>query len=502
MRPVLLVSIFAIATCGLVYELIAGTAASYLLGDSVTQFSTVIGVYLAGMGLGSFFTRYVGRNLLAAFVQAELAVALVGGFSGAVLFLGHGAGLAFRVLLYAVVAVIGVLVGIELPLLLRLLRTRVQFRRLVADVLALDSLGALAASLLFPLVLVPRVGLVRSAFLFGMLNAAVALWVLVVFRAPIPFLRALRVQGCVVLAVLGAGFAASGRIVTLAESWTLDERIVAALQTPYQRILVANDGGAVRLFLNGHLQFDTRDEYRYHEALVHPALRATAVPARVLVLGGGDGMAVRELLRDPRVREVTLVELDGGMLSLFAARGRFGGLNGGALSDPRVRVVQADAFVWLRDNRGRFDAVIVDFPDPSTYALGKLYSLTFYRMIAGALAPGGTCAIQGSSPYLSPRAYWCIEATVRAAGLHTLPYHAHVPSFGEWGFVLAAHRPLAVPAGFPAALRSLTDEVMRTMAVFPPDMRPVSVEVNRLDSQALVRYFEEDWERWIGRDRS
>src|SRR5438270_654469 len=186
MTYALLVSVFVIASCGLVYELIAGALASYLLGDSVTQFSTVIGTYLFSMGIGSYVSRHVGKGLVAKFVTIELLVGLVGGSSAAALFLVFSYLATFKLVLYFFVGVVGVLVGLEIPLLLRILRGRLEFKDLVSEVLTFDYLGALIASLLFPIVLAPNLGLVRTCFLFGMMNVTVAGWTAWLFREELP----------------------------------------------------------------------------------------------------------------------------------------------------------------------------------------------------------------------------------------------------------------------------------------------------------------------------
>ena len=185
MTAALFISVFLIAACGLIYELIAGTLASYVLGDSVFEFSTVIGCYLFAMGIGSFLSKYLVRGLVARFVSIELMVAVVGGFSSATLFLAFAYTQGFRLILYAVVLAIGILVGLEIPLLMRILKERFNFRDLVARVLTFDYLGALGASILFPVLLVPKLGLVRSALLFGLINAGVALWSTWLFREQI-----------------------------------------------------------------------------------------------------------------------------------------------------------------------------------------------------------------------------------------------------------------------------------------------------------------------------
>src|SRR5688572_21781610 len=442
----LLVSVFVVAACGLVYELAAGALASYLLGDSITQFSTVIGAYLFAMGVGSFLSRYVGAGLAARFVQVEIAVGLVGGWAAAALFVAFSHTQHFRAVLYALVALTGMLVGLEIPLLLRLLRGRLAFRELVAQVLSLDYLGALAAALLFPLVMVPRLGLVRASLLAGLANVAVGLWSTWIFRQELPSAGFLRAAAVAALLCLGAGALGAERITAWSEDRLYADDIILARSSPYQRIVLTRWADDLRLFLNGHLQFSSRDEYRYHEALVHPALAAHPAPRRVLILGGGDGLAVREALRYPGVASITLVDLDPEMTRLFSDNPLLVAVNGGALRDPRVRIVNADAFVWLERERGeRFDVAIADFPDPHNFSLGKLYSRSFYRVLHARLAPGGLAVVQATSPMFARQSFWCIAHTLASAGFDTRPYHAYVPSFGEWGFVLAATGGFTLP---------------------------------------------------------
>src|SRR5262249_6994872 len=228
---------------------------------------------------------------------------------------------------------------------------------------------------------------------------------------------------------------------------------------------------------------------------VHPVLAAHPAPRRVLILGGGDGLAAREVLRYPAVTSVTLVDLDGEMTRLFADNALLRGLNGGALADARVRVVNADAFIWLQDTRATFDVAIVDFPDPHNFSLGKLYSRTFYRLLRTRRAPDALAAIKAPSPMFARRSFWCITETVRSAGLAARPYHVYVPSFGEWGFVLAAAAEWTPPRAYPPGLRFLTVEGTAALFAFPPDMAAVPVEVNRLDNQILVHYYGAEWQR-------
>jgi spermidine synthase len=498
MQQALLFSVFIIASCGLAYELIAGALSSYLLGDSVMQFSTVIGTYLFAMGIGSWLSRYVERNLIARFVQVELMVGVLGGFSAAALFFVFAWFSApFKLALYLAVTGIGVLVGLEIPLIMRILKRDLSLKDLVSQVLTFDYLGALVVSILFPLVLVPHLGLIRSGLLFGLLNVLVALWALWLFRTQLFGVAWLKTQAIVSCVVLVIGFAAAGQLTSLAEAQLYADEIVYAETSPYQRLVVTRWKDDLRLFLNNNLQFSSRDEYRYHEALVHPGLATLPNARRVLVLGGGDGLALREILKYPQIEAVTLVDLDPAMTRLFATAAALRRLNADALRSPKVRVVNEDALLWLENNDDTFDFVVVDFPDPSNFALGKLYSAAFYRLLERHLGAGALAVIQSTSPLYARQSFWCIVSTLEAVGFVATPYHALVPSFGEWGFVLAGRRAYRPPAGYAVATRFLTPETIPALFQFPKDMARVAAEVNRLNNQVLVRYFETEWQQVI-----
>jgi spermidine synthase len=489
---VLFLSVLLIAACGLIYELIAGTLASYLLGDSVLQFSTVIGAYLFAMGIGSWLSRFLRGGLVARFVTIELMVGLVGGFSSSALFLAFAYTHAFTFALYLVVIAVGVLVGLEIPLLMRILEDRFEFRELVSHVLTFDYLGALAASIAFPLWLVPKLGLVRSAILFGIVNAGVALWSTFIFKDQLPTAKSLRGMCAGVLLILCGGMFASDWIASTADNQLFADDVIFERTTRYQRIVVTRWKDDLRLFLNAHLQFSSRDEYRYHESLVHPGLSALPGARRVLVLGGGDGLAVRELLKYPRLLSITLVDLDPEMTTLFKNHPMLAPLNGHSFSNPRVKVINADAFPWLDTNRDTWDFVVVDFPDPTSFSLGKLYTTAFYRLLKQHLSTGGLIVVQSTSPMFSRQSYWCVVETLKQAGLRTWPYHVYVPSFGEWGFTLAGES-WEAPGTLPEGLKFLTVAGVAELFHFPHDMQPVQAEVNRLNDQILVRYYEREW---------
>ena len=500
MSLALFLSVLLIAACGLIYELVASALASYLLGDSVLQFSTVIGTYLFAMGIGSWLSRYIHRGLVARFVTIELLVGVVGGFSSALLFLAFAYTSAFRLALYVIVVLVGVFVGLEIPLLMRILRDRFSFKDVVANVLTFDYLGALAASLAFPILLVPKLGLVRAAMVFGLVNAAIALWSTWLF-APLLARRTLlplRAAGVAVAALLVVGLSQAKRLSSFAEESIYSDEVIFSRDTRYQHMVLTAWKDDLRLFLNAHLQFSSRDEYRYHEALVHPGLAAVPGARHVLILGGGDGLALREVLRYPGVQQVTLVDLDPEMTRLFSTHPLLTKLNEHSLTAPRVRIVNADAFVWLDANSDVYDFIVVDFPDPNNYGVGKLYTTAFYRLLGRHLARGGLAVVQSTSPLFARQSFWSIGHTLEAAGFGVRPYHVYVPSFGEWGFMLAGTEALAAytpPALLPAGLRYLTAREIATMFDFPVDMQPVPAEVNHLNDQVLVRYYEQEFDK-------
>lgn len=497
MAYALLFSVFVISTCGLVYELTAGALASYLLGDSITQFSIIIGVYLSAMGLGSYLSRHIVKNIISIFIEVEMLIGLVGGCSAAILFALFEVAAHFRPVLYSLISVTGVLVGLEIPLIMRVLRNRFEFKDLVSKVFTFDYIGALFASLLFPLILVPHLGLIRSSFMFGIINVLVALWALHLFREEVSWPKGHATAGGLLLLLLSAGFVWSGTILHFTETLGFKGDIIYARTTPYQRVVLVREGDSLQMFLNGNLQFNSRDEYRYHEALIHPGLQSLRGPANVLVLGGGDGLAVREVLKYGSVKSVTLVDLDADITRLFKSHEILVGLNKGALSSPKVTIINADAFVWMRENSLRFDFIVVDFPDPSSFSLGKLYTNTFYRLLGRALSDDGVMVVQSTSPFVARRSFWCVVNTLKSVGLETTPYHAYLPSFGEWGYVIASKRAFSMPGHFMPGLRFITPESAKIMTEFPPDMGPVDTEVNKLNNQALVRYFEEEWATYV-----
>jgi len=344
---------------------------------------------------------------------------------------------------------------------------------------------------------VPKLGLVRTSLVFGALNGIVGLWGTWLLRPLIKgSVTGLRVRSVLVLTLLVIALIKADWLTSLAEDELYPDPILYTQTTAYQRITVTSNKAGFQLFLNGNLQFSSADEYRYHEALVHPAMSLATAHRRVLILGGGDGLALREVLKYADVEHVTLVDLDPAMTDLSKRIPALAELNRESFSSPHVTVVNQDAMIWLETPVEPFDAVIIDFPDPNSFALGKLYTTRFYRLLQTRLTRDAAIVVQCTSPLMARQAYWCIARTMEASGLNVRPYHCPVPSFGVWGYVLARKQEFAPPKKTLEGLRFLNDQSLSAMFVFPVDLGPVEVEINRLDNQALVRYYEAEWQRW------
>lgn len=492
----LLASVLAVAVCSIIYELLIGSISSYFIGDSVEQFSLTIGFFLFAMGVGSWLTRWIGQHLLARLIALELWLGLVGGGSVAVLYLAYANGQHYRYWMLLLTLAIGALIGLELPLLTRLLQNYGSLRSTLANVLSLDYLGALVAALLFPYLLLPALGNLHTGLLTGLVNALVGaglLWNCWDQLAP-RWRRGLALQAVLVLGALLGLLAGAKGLLARWESDLYADRIVHSEQSPYQKIVLTRWGQDLRLYLDGHLQFASVDERRYHESLVHPAMSLAASRQRVLILGGGDGLSAREVLKYPEVEEVDLVDLDPAMTNLARRYLPLCVLNNNALSHPRVRVHNQDAFSFLQEAQVQYGVILIDLTDPRTEAITKLYSVEGYQRCRRLLGPGGVLVTQATSPYHARQAFWCIGQSLEEAGFRVYPYHVLVPSFGEWGFQLAAEAPLDLERlHLNVPLQFLRPELWPGMRLFDPDMERIPVEANRLDRQVLARYYRDEW---------
>lgn len=504
-RTGLLATVFVCAACGLVYELALVALGSYLLGNTAQQASIVLGLMVFAMGAGALAAKPLQKRAAAAFALIELLLALFGGLSVIALYASFAWLHLYTVPMVIMALILGLLIGAEIPLLMVMLqRLRKQSAgSAVADLFAADYVGALLGGLAFPFVLLPFFGQIKGALIVGAVNALAGLiLVFTLFRSDLR--RRTRwilggVAGLVAVTLIGS-YAYAGRFEAEAQQALYAAPIIYSEQTKYQRIVMTQSispfrDTETRLYLNGDLQFSSVDEYRYHEALVHPALAGKR--ERVLVLGGGDGLALREILKYPDVEEVTLVELDPEMTRLGSQDSTLKRLNDNAFADERVKVVNDDAFSWLRDRDASYDAVVIDMPDPDETATAKLYSVEFYALTSRLLAPGGRMVVQSGSPFFAPNSYWCIGQTLKAAKLESLPYHVTVPTFGgDWGFHLVGSGGDLTLDPPPEQPRSLDQSTLDAATVFPPDRAPRDLPASTLMDPIILEYAQSEWDSY------
>jgi len=490
----LLFGTFLIAICGLIYQLLEGTLSSYLLGDSVYHFSLVIGIFMSSMGIGSWLSRFIENHLERAFVRLQLTIALVGGFSAFTLFIAFAYIDNYDAFLYLNTIFLGAMLGIEIPLIIRILKESFSLKTNISNVFTVDYIGALFASLLFPLVLVPKLGLMQTSFLFGMINLFVGALAWYIFRALLG--RRYIVYLLLVFVILITGFIKSNSLTTMIENKLYRNNIIYSKQTSYQKIVITANNNRIQFYINGAIQFDTIDEHRYHESLVHPVMMNAKVHENILIIGGGDGMALREVLKYDDVKKVTLVDLDPVITTLFKEHKVLSTLNNHAYESPKVNVVNQDAWKYIERADVLYDVIILDLPDPNNISLSRLYSETFYRLLEKQLSKSGVMVTQASSPMFTRKAFWSIKRTMEKTGLYTLAYHTYIPSFGEWGFVMGGKSPFHLNKEPLKNLKYLDANILKQMTIFAPDMDEVEVEGNKLSTHRLIKYYNEGWEKW------
>ena len=535
---------FSTGASGLVSEYVLATISTYLLGNSIEQFSIVIGLMLLMMGWAAHRQKHGSDALLVEkFIAVETLLAVLGASAP----LGIQAAYAymddhFALVLYGYVMAIGYLIGFEIPLVLRINeRYSEHLKANLGDILSLDYVGSFAGAVVWTYVLLRWLPLTETSVVVSAFNFAVAMVAILYFlRKGMVRMRRLAVASLVLTPVLlGVLYARNREWSARLEQRLYQDPIVFSSTTRYQHLVLTHRRAAdeTRLYINGNTQFSSSDEAIYHEQLVHPALVLATRRERVLVLGGGDGLALREVLKYPGVRSVTLVDLDPGMIRAAREHPVLSRLNGGAFADARVharadaarstggragvfvaargdtavrRVATVDVYTvdadrFVEEGGEPYDVAVVDFPDPSSVELAKLYSREFYSKLRRRLAPGGMVVVQATSPYHAREAYLNIVGTLRASGFRTVPYHDNVPSFGDWGWVLAwsggpsegeMRERIAALREIPVRTRYLTPEVFRASLVFGKGMLVPAPEnagqPNTLMRPVLLRLYNRD----------
>ena len=497
---ILLLSVFVVGFCTIIYELLIGSVSSYFLGDSIKQFSLVIGLTMTAMGLGTLISRLVKSNLIYWFILIEILLAVVGGLSVPALYFSYMCEPVYYPVMFVLIMLIGGLIGLEIPLLTRIMETYYDLRNNISNVLSLDYLGAFVATLAFPFLLLPLMGIFESSIFAGFLNLVVGIMNFYWFKDKITFKRRakLKVSAVLILLLLIGFFICSKSLMKYWENNIFDDKVIFSKQTKYQKLVMTRNKEDIRLFIDGNVQFSSVDEHRYHELLIHVPMSLAKHRENILVLGGGDGLAARELLKYKEVKNITVVDLDRDMTDLAKTNRIIKEQNQGSFLNPRVKIINSDAFKYIENSDKIFDIIIIDLPDPNNSALARLYSREFYKLVKKKLAKQGLVVSQSTSPYFSPEAYWCVNETFKAAGYkYTYPYHVYVPSFGDWGFIMASDVKYDIN-NFKLGVETkyLDNETYKKAFVIEKDIKRNNIKFSTLDKPAILDYYLQGWRYW------
>ncbi|MGL4343824.1 MAG: polyamine aminopropyltransferase [Cellulosilyticaceae bacterium] len=489
-----------ISGCSIVYELLISSVSSYLLGDSIKQFSITIGLYMCAMGLGSYLSQFIKKKLFDVFFAVEVGVGLFGGVSALLLFLSNIYIKQYHLVMYGQIILIGTLVGLEIPLLTRIIEKYCHNLRVtLASVFSFDYLGGLIGAIGFPLILLPQLGYVATAFFVGTLNVAVAIFIVFKYKDYMKYPNLWKTVSIILGIVLLVGTLFADTITQKLEDSLYRDQIIHMEQTPYQKIVVTRHKNDLRLYLDGNIQFSSQDEYRYHEALVHIPMSLAPQKKHVLVLGGGDGLAVREILKYDEVETITLVDLDEQMVKLCKEHPLITKLNEGGLSHPKVQCVYEDAYKFLIDSQMLYDVVVIDLPDPNNDTLNKLYTNIFYRLVGNHLTADGVMSVQSTSPYYAKEAFWCVYKTLQSEGFSVAPYKTEVPAFGTWGFHLASKKELMMDGlTIQVPTRYLDQSMIRSLFELSKDEKVAldTIQTNTLAHPMLIEYYKKSVQDW------
>lgn len=497
---ILLLSVFIVGFCTIIYELLIGSVSSYFLGDSIKQFSIVIGLTMTAMGLGTLISRIVNKNLIYYFILIEVALGVIGGLCVPALYFAYTIEEIYYPTMIILIIIIGCLIGLEIPLLTRIMEKYYNLKDNISNVLSLDYLGAFAATLAFPFLLLPFFGIFESSIIAGFLNLVVSLINFIQFKDKILRKKSTKLSAliCIIFVFLIGFFMFSKELVKTWENNIFEDKVIFSKQTPYQKLVMTKNKEDIRLFIDGNVQFSSIDEYRYHELLIHIPMSLVHERKNVLILGGGDGLAAREILKYNDVEHITVVDLDKEMTDLALNNRYLKELNQNSFTNPKVKIINDDAFKFIENSNEFYDVIIIDLPDPNNSSLARLYSREFYKIVRKKLSHTGIMVTQATSPFFSSEAYWCVNESLKAAGFkYTYPYHIYVPSFGDWGFVLASNIKYDTDdINITVDTRFIDKDTAFGAFKLERDILRDNIEYSTMDSPKILDYYLAGWRYW------
>lgn len=542
------IAMFTMGGCGLAYEYTLSKIASDLLGNSMQQWAIIIALMLFFMGVGADLQQYINdKRLISFLIYSQLILGVLGGF-GAIailysfsLFPAH-----FVMIQYTLICIIGLMIGFEIPLLTRINQFYSKdVKSNIARILKMDYIGALCGALFWVFLLTRHFTIVETGFIIGTITLGTTILCLLLFQTNIQHTKPLWAISILALLSMGAGFSQAKDWAHHAEQYLYRDRIIFSQTTKYQHIVITESPAkTVACYINGHLQFNGFDEHIYHENLVHPAMHIAPRKKNVLILGGGDGLAARELLKYDEVVSITLVDLDPAMTDLAQQNEHFIRMNENSLRhaklknlrnhaliaestqalyvpnqnslDPtqndlvaKVSVLNLDAAKFVAQAPSKYDVIIIDFPDPNAIELSKLYSQHFYGLLRNKLAADGIFVQQSTSPTHAKEAYLCIGRTMESAGLAVIPYHDNVPSFGEWGWWIGGRddhytsdtlrNKITSVSTLEVNTKYLTHSLVHASLAFGKDqLSSTNLDINTITTPKVFSYYLQGWSAMNG----
>ena len=495
-KTVILIAIFLAGMCSIIYELLISTTATYFLGNGVRQFSLIIGIYLFSMGIGSYISKFLKSKPLLFFIQLEYLLGMIGGFSVPLLYFSFVtlSSLLFQLFCLVIVFIIGLLTGLEVPLLTFALN---DIKDNISEVLSLDYLGGLIATLIFPFIILPFIGLFYSSLLFGIINISLGIALNIIYSKT--YKKGLIIGGSMII-LLTSIIIYAGQLMEVWDQKIYKRPVVYQEQTPYQKIVFTKKNNDIRLYLNRVVQFVSSDEHRYHESLVHIPFLVHGNPKSVLILGGGENLASREVLKHTNIHKIDVVDIDQRMFDLAKSNELLTNINKNAAVNKKVNLICKDAFSFLSNNSYEYDIIIADLPDPTYESIARLYSKQFYFLVHRSLDKDGVFVTQSGEIYFSNTAFNCIYNTLESCFHSIKAYHTYIPSFGDWGFIMAKKKEFPklnfqlidhIPQ-----LKYLDAELAKFSMKFPNDITFKETKINTLDRPIILNYFLDDWSKW------
>ncbi|QZT38361.1 polyamine aminopropyltransferase [Halosquirtibacter xylanolyticus] len=501
------VAVFATGLSGIVAEYILSTLATYFLGDSVFQWTMIVSIMMFSMGIGSRISKLIKQNLLRNFLFIEFALSVAVSFSSMLVYTIASFSEVVGVLIYAMCILVGLFIGMEIPLVIRINDTYESLKTNVSSVMENDYYGSLAGGVFFAFIGLPILGLTYTPFILGIVNFAVAILVFFMIRkeCEIKEQRLISVIASFIAVIIVVGISFAQPIMLYGEQRRYKDKVIYEEQSKYQKIVITQWKDDFWLFINGNEQLSSVDEEMYHETLVHPAMKLAQHPQDILILGGGDGCALREVWKYPTVKRVDMVDLDPSMTKLGKDHPILTKMNQNSMQDTRLSIHNKDGYTFLSDSKTFYDVIIIDLPDPKTVELGRLYSYEFYQMCLRHLRKNGTIITQAGSPYYATDAFWCIDKTFKACGLETLPLHNHLITLGEWGWILGMRKD---EVSIKSKAKQIQFDNIQTQWINKDAMLHIStfgkvffskdtthIQVNKIDNPTLYRlYLKGNWD--------